>query len=88
MPESFYMESNPHSRKYYPIWERLKKEKQVSIAVPRPLHARVIKAVIKEKWMDVGYKIQIQPKKATLSYVRKASTITFFLSHSISIDDF
>ena len=75
-------------RFYFPIWEKLKKEKQVSITANRSLHARIIKAVKKEKWMDVGYKLEIEPRVATLSHSRKHSVLTFFLSHTFIEEDF
>jgi hypothetical protein len=71
-------------RQYQPIWERLKKEGTVSITAPRPLHARIIKATTKEKWKDVGFKLQIEPRVAVLSHARKNSILTFFLTYPAS----
>lgn len=73
------MESNPESRQYHAIWKRLKTDHIVSVTAPRPLHSRIIKAVIKEKWMDLGYKIQLDGKVAVLSHTRKNAILTFYL---------
>lgn len=71
-------------RKYESIWIKLKKEKQVSLTANRLLHPRIIKAVIKEKWGDVGYKVQIEPAHARLSYTIKHSVLTFYLYLTIT----
>ena len=75
------------SRYYYAIWKRLKEHKSVSVTAPRPLHKRIVKAVKKEKWMDVGYKLQIEPRKAVLSHGSKNSVLTFYLTLSITAED-
>jgi hypothetical protein len=76
-------------RKYEPIWNALKKDGVVSVSVPRPLHPRLIKAVIKEKYNDLGYKLLLgeKAKKAKISYISKGSVIKFQLHHSIGTDD-
>ncbi len=43
-------------RLYQPVWEKLKADKKVSLSVPESLQPRVIKAIQKEKYNDVGYK--------------------------------
>ena len=73
------MESNPELRQYNPIWKQLKQSGKVSVTAPRPLHARIIKAVKKEKWLDIGFKIQLDGKIAVLSHARSNSILTFFL---------
>ena len=45
-------------RKYSSIWKALKSSGACAIAAPVPLHARIIKAVIKEKYMDLGFKMK------------------------------
>jgi len=76
---------------YDPIWNQLKaskqRPKQVSIAANRLLHARIVKAVKKRKWLDVGYKLEIEPRIATLSHSRSGSKLTFFLTLSLSPQD-
>lgn len=45
-------------RLYEPIWKTIKNtEKPVTLHVKQVYAARVKKAVIKEKWMDAGFKI-------------------------------
>ena len=70
------------NRAYFPIWEQLKAKGAVSITANRLLHPRIVKAVTKEKWMDLGYKIQIEPKVAFLSHSTKHSILTFTLTIS------
>jgi len=83
-------------RQYEPIWEQLKKllkahpndrAKGVSIIANRAHHPRIVKAVIKEKWSDVGFKAVNHPRIARLSYVQNQSKITFFLDLSITSED-
>ena len=73
------MEADPEHRQYNPIWARLKQYKRVQIAAPRPLHKRIIKAVQKEKYMDIGYKLLIEPATSYLHHHRTHSVITFYL---------
>lgn len=72
-------------REYESIWIALKssKSKSVQISAPKSLHRRVIKAVTKEKWKDLGYKIMLEPKVAIMTSTTKNSIITFTLKHSI-----
>jgi hypothetical protein len=67
-------------RYYEPIWNILKSKKTHRVAAHPALHARIIKAVIKEKWMDIGYKIEIQPYVAYLTHSRSNSILTFTLT--------
>ena len=76
------------SRHYFPIWKQLKDHHTVSITASRPLHARIIKAVKKEKWQDMSYKLQIEPRRATLSHSRSNSILTFTLSFTPAPEDF
>lgn len=83
------------TRTYYAIWNQLKSlsledatNKGVRVSAPRPHHRRIIKAVRKEKWMDVGYKIRMEPKVATIVTFSTASIITFRLRFSLTPDDF
>ena len=79
------------SSEYDPLWNALKastkKPKQVSIAANRLLHARIVKAVKKRKWLDIGYKLQIEPRIATLSHTRDGSKLTFFLTISLTPEE-
>ena len=82
------MESCPEARQYNAIWSKLRALSRqdassigVSIAAPRPLHKRIIKAVQKEKWMDLAFKIGAEPFETFLSHSRKTSIITFYLEY-------
>lgn len=66
-------------RTYEPVWSRLKRDKVVSITANRLLHARIIKAVTKEKWLDLGFKMEIAPRIAKLTSTVQGSIITFKL---------
>lgn len=73
-------------RQYQPIWRQLKAlpAKQaatqgVSITSPRVLHKRILKAVVKEKWLDIGFKMEIEPKYAKMYHMRSGSILTFYL---------
>lgn len=43
-------------RMYTPAWNKLKLDRTLRLAVPRPLHRRVIRAISKEKWQDEAWK--------------------------------
>lgn len=97
--KSFYLSILPSfstlMRQYETIWHRLKnlpaneaEKVGVSVAAPRPLHGRIIKAVTKEKWKDLGYKILLDDKRAILSHSRQNAIITFYLSFTYGKEDF
>lgn len=67
---------------YLPIWNKLKDKHKLSVAVPQPLHARLIKAVIKRKNEDLAYKFQLgeQGKKARLLYRVEEQVVHFKLT--------
>lgn len=44
-------------RKYQVIWEKIKKDKHCTVVAPAIVHARILKAVIKEKYMDSAFKL-------------------------------
>lgn len=73
-------------RQYQPIWTKLKalpaKEaalQGVSVTAPRALHKRIVKAVVKEKWLDLGFKMEIEPKHAIMYHSRSGGILTFTL---------
>jgi len=81
-------------RQYEIIWNKLKnlpaeqaEGEGVSVTASRPLHARILKAVKKEKWFDIGYKILLNDKRAVLTHTRSHSIITFYLTVTIGIED-
>ena len=78
-------------RQYEPIWHKLKslplseaKAKGVSVTANRRLHPRIIKAVIKEKWSDLAYKVATDPHKTRLYHTRNGAVLTFYLELVIS----
>tara|TARA_R110000744_G_scaffold222789_5_gene341623 strand:- start:1 stop:252 length:252 start_codon:yes stop_codon:yes gene_type:complete len=72
-------------RKYQPIWDRIKNipEHTASIAADPALHARITKAVIKEKDMDKGWAyLQLEQevsKKYKLECSSEGKVLTFTL---------
>lgn len=68
--------ANPHLNTYGPIWNLLKQKGYCKIAVPKPLQKRVIKAVIKEKYKDLGHKFMVHSR---LKYIVSGSQIEFWL---------
>lgn len=56
-------------RKYYPIWKQLKEkannatlvgdQKKVAVVHPAHLHSRLVKAVLKERTMDTGFRYEL-----------------------------
>lgn len=95
--------SDGTDRQYNPIWYHLKTldakiaaSQGISVTAPRPLHRRIAKAVRKEKWLDIGYKIIIEPKHAIMYTARSGSILTFYLrvfesetvARNFTVDDF
>lgn len=73
-------------RQYQPIWNKLKAlpakqaaKQGVSVTAPRVLHKRIMKAVVKEKWLDLGFKMEIEPNYAIMYHSRSGSILTFYL---------
>lgn len=68
-------------RKYAMIWNKIKKEGNCSIAAKRELHLRIIKAVIQEKYRDLGFKYELseRDKKSRLAYCSDGAKVTFTL---------
>ena len=77
-------------RKYQPIWEALKQNKQVRLAAPNQLHPRIIKAVTKEKERDLGFKLLTseEGRKFLLFHTSEHGILSFRLKNStITIGD-
>ncbi len=79
-------------RQYASIWNRLKTHKKATVATVFMNRRRIIKAVIKEKWLDTGYKLLLaeETKIATIQVEVKQSLknsdlleITFTLNITI-----
>ncbi len=76
-------------RQYEPIWHKLKglplpdaKSIGVSVSANRRLHPRIIKAVTKEKWLDVAYKLSKDPLKVIMYHTQRGAVLTFYLEVS------
>ena len=78
-------------REYQPIWLKLKMQGSASIAAHPLLHARIIKAVVKEKWLDTGFKYESMPYRHILTHTKEGAKITFtltkFLTDKIGVAD-
>ena len=80
-------------RQYEPIWHRIKTRNSASISTHPDNAARVIKAVIKEKHRDTGYKLLLSEKalKSKLNITKevngKSSEIIIHFSLETSIQE-
>lgn len=68
-------------RKYQPIWERIKRDKTAQIAAKPELHNRIITAVTKEKYKDIGWKLLLSEDGLNYKLYSKieGKLITFYL---------
>jgi len=69
-------------RKYQPIWENIKTNGHTTIVAPPIVHARIIQAVRKEKWRDMGWKFLLAEKNLAYDLQQKVAKekIHFFLA--------
>ena len=70
-------------RMYQPIWLSLKQHHSVTISCPPRLHKRLVKAVIKEKWLDDKFKQREGWRMMWLTYSISESNVTFRLSYKL-----
>jgi hypothetical protein len=70
-------------RQYEPIWIQIKQNLKCEISAHKAHHRRIVKAVTKEKDMDLGYKLELSelnpPKHALMYSKSKGAVITFTL---------
>lgn len=68
-------------RTYQPIWENLKVNKTVTIQANPSAHARIIKAVTKEKDKDLGFKVLVSEsfQRSVLKAKINGNQVTFIL---------
>ena len=70
-------------RQYEPVWLAIKTNLVCEISAHRVYHRRIIKAVVKEKDMDLGFKLELSerypPQYALLKSSRSGSVIRFTL---------
>lgn len=69
-------------RQYQPIWEQIKLNLSCDISAHRAHHLRIIKAVVKEKDMDIAYKMERLDSysKAILTSKKEGAVIKFTLT--------
>ena len=77
---------------YAGIWNKLKADKSCRVAADPKIHKRIVKAVIRRKDEDLGYKLLLENsrKKARLAYEFNGSQIIFTLKItyiSLGIED-
>jgi hypothetical protein len=70
-------------RQYEQIWTNVKQESHCEISAHKAYHRRIIKAVTKEKDMDLGYKLECTerypPVQAILKTHKTGSVIRFYI---------
>lgn len=76
-------------RQYEPIWTAIKRNNHASIVASIRSQAKIIKAVVKEKNIDTGYKLELSDKclKAKLIVAidkKNKKLITFSLEITIN----
>lgn len=69
-------------RTYQPIWESLKVNHTVTIQANPSAHARIIKAVAKEKDKDLGFKVLVSEsfQRSVLKAKINGNQVTFELN--------
>lgn len=69
------------ANKYAPLWDRLKKDKHVTTAIPIPLQKLVIRGLINLKDRDRVFKLQAaeDKKRYIIKYVADGARVRFFL---------
>ncbi len=75
-------------RKYSPIWNQLKvAPHKCALLAHSSLHARIVKAVIKEKYMDTGFKLlaSTERKNWVLAHSIIGKRIEFWLECSTDL---
>lgn len=76
-------------RKYYPAWHKLKTEGKIILVTPKHLHKRVIKAIMKERSADTGFRLELaeQDRCAKVFATSKDNMIRFTLKYYLSPED-
>lgn len=75
------------ARMYTPAWQALKLKGVLVIAAHPKQHARIYKAIQKEKWMDTVFHLEQLDKeiKTVMARSSKGSALTITLSYRPSI---
>jgi hypothetical protein len=76
-------------RQYEKIWITLKRDRSIRIAAPRPLHKRIIKATMKERYMDLGFKLELAEANrwCRIQYRSEVNIIHIWLKFNLSAED-
>jgi hypothetical protein len=76
-------------RKYQKIWIELKTKNKLHVLHPEHLHARLIKAVLKERTMDTGFRYELSEANrcAKVFATSDGNIITFRLKYYLSPED-
>lgn len=75
-------------RKYEPIWNKIKEVGKCKIEAHPAFHARIIKAVTKEKLNDITFKVENEDRSfMKLEIERLGKTIIFILKKAPSVED-
>ncbi len=76
-------------RKYQKIWLELKTKGTQHVLHPEHLHARLIKAVLKERTMDTGFRYELSEANKCAKVFAKSdgNIITFKLKYYLSPED-
>lgn len=84
-----YNNSGNKMRKYYPIWRKLKRDGIAIVVHPQHLHRRLIKAVLKERTMDTGFRLELSEtnKSAKVLSSSDGNLITFKLKYYLDPTD-
>lgn len=74
-------------RQYQYIWEKVKNEGFAKVHAPLHLHKRIIKAVSKEKNIDIGFKILCQERRSNYHLINdiNGEYISFYLKDATPI---
>lgn len=77
------------TRRYEPIWHQLKTTGKCKVSIHKVFHARLKKAVLKEKNEDLGFKLELSEKgqRARLKVVQTTNILEFILIKSIGVED-
>lgn len=69
-------------RKYQPIWIELKSKLKARIAAPTPIHTSIVRGVLKEKNLDLGFKVLCTEsgKWYRVTYTSKQNILEFTMN--------
>lgn len=76
-------------RKYYPAWLVLKTKGKLTVVHPSHLHKRMVKAILKERTMDTGFRLELSEgnKYAKVFATSEGNLITFRLKYYLDPTD-